>query len=756
MNQIYKYTVAVLAIALAGCVNPEIPEAPAPAAATVRFEIHTPVLSTPSASTRAVDESFENTISNIIVLIAKPSGSAGYAIDRMIRIDQIYPIGPTRAIFTINLDSNPSPAKLLLIANPPGELIDALNGMQLNGMNEEELRSKLNFSIFNSVYGNPRTMPMTGEVLLSQISPAHMINIHVAMTRAVARHDSFLKLDPSSKSFEPTSVWIYNTHTSIQAFPDAGALDPANPARVVAPSLPDGYSQNIYHAEINNAIEADGRFCTMYLPENQGFTRPEDVISEPVKVIFGGRYNGNSYESYYRADFNPRLAGHPLGQVLRNHCYAFTITSVNSDGYATVSEAATKPSGSIGVDVTAWWDHTSELRFGPNDYLIMSDTAAEVPWQSGGVATVSIRTTMSFDWQLGTGQEISGEGMASDSNYRIEARITNHAAAFTDWQITAVALGDNRTADDSRPARLTIKVFGGATSIDITQRRADPARASQKVNVLSLSNGIGGMGVYYDGGSGTTSNAALRNLLINTAYFGPGGVVDFAGFTFDQLASYDVTPSAPVNLDRLRRALKSTDILVIPYASDPDAATVRVILDWLDDPRHVLFAMCDAGIDGGGSASCAILRNALAERLTWRGVNRMTNFGITGCVMAAPAGDNRPFIDGPFGLANQNQVGTGGLNYQLWDGIAEWAEPQPGCEVVPLAVMNTTERTNMMMVGVNPRRGVVYIGEAQMVASFLGNNPRVEAGTSGTPGYNSISTLMCNLWAWAAARVIGE
>ena len=60
----------------------------------------------------------------------------------------------------------------------------------------------------------------------------------------------------------------------------------------------------------------------------------------------------------------------------------------------------------------------------------------------------------------------------------------------------------------------------------------------------------------------------------------------------------------------------------------------------------------------------------------------------------------------------------------------------------------------MMLVGVDPGRRIVYIGESQILSTYLDAMPNVNPGTPDTPGYNSISTLICNIWGWAVNTVL--
>ena len=672
---------------MSGCMSDIDTPTPSPGdnETLVKFNIRTPAPARPGS--RAVDESFENTINNVVVLVAKSNGSGGFNVSQMIRVGNVTQTTATTATFSVTLQADPTPTKLMLVTNLAQGMYNMLDAFQIPGISETDVRTQLNDNFIYSIYGSPRVMTMTGDVTLPGIG-AESFNVDIPLMRMTARVDVRRNLTGGSRSFEPTAVYVRRAQTHSQVFPDLSALDPADPTRVVRASLadPDDSSSN-YNYPIDAVDSSTGLFHTVYVPESVEQGSPYGQLNYAMCLVIAGRYDGSSTESYYRVDFNSGLEGYPFGQVLRNYRYVFDITGVSSPGYGSVEQALANPSSAIRVNVSQW----NEL-------------------------------------------------------------------------------------------------YDGFEFIDPSER---------KINVLSLGSGAGTMGTWYEGGTASDGAAQLRQMLTNTSWFGPGGTVDFAGFTFDQFTDGNVTASTPANLDRLTRALTSTDILIVPYACNPDQPTTDLILRWLSDPHHVMFLSCDAGMDNTpGEATNVILRNSLDNALPWHSVGNLGDQDLLGGILAAfinafmgpfglgatlnttvngalaadPGGANTPFTNGPFGLADVSQMGHGNDNYRMWDQTGEWTSPPDGSGYVPLMVFQVTatatvfgitigtqvEKTSMSLYGVNPTRRVVYLGKTEFMDDYLRSAPSNPGGDPLTPRYNSITTLLCNTWAWAVQTIRGQ
>ena len=94
----------------------------------------------------------------------------------------------------------------------------------------------------------------------------------------------------------------------------------------------------------------------IYLPEadlNWGSVY-DDQHTNRLAIIVGGYYNGSPDMSYYRVDFTNDNAAAPNDKmdILRNHIYQFTISSVKAAGYATAELAYKSMPKNLGFEAT--------------------------------------------------------------------------------------------------------------------------------------------------------------------------------------------------------------------------------------------------------------------------------------------------------------------------------------------------------------------------------------------------------------------
>lgn len=751
--------------------------------ARVRFEIKTPSTSLPG--TRTIDE---NTIEDIKIIVLKTDAENGFVYDYEVDVTS-YENVDGKTTFTANLNVSDEPVKLMLMINKP-DITPVLDGL-----NEEAVRDAL-------VCGYAHIFPimmdmsttMTGEVLLPKIDLTENAPIDVLLLRTMARVDVQLNLGDDSRPFEITKIKVYQMVSGSPIFPDPVAYDdPDSPSKVTAPSLIYNSIEVIQEFETFIPSVVSGLVGTAYVFENKGGITVEEQLASTCMVI-EGKYNNSENITYYRIDFNSGKDGHPFGQVLRNHRYMFNITKVTAPGFPSLIEALQNISRTMVMEVQAWEENGSEVYILPDGgYLGLFDKSVTVPYNTGGIAAFTMRSNLLFQWQLDPGTtpiDNTTPGPISNDFYTV-TMTSELSGGYTDYTFTVEARSDNvgDTADE-RPSQVLITVDTDdgpmVFSVDITQ--ATLMTVSRKINVLSLGTSYGTMGVYYEGGT-SSYPTELRTMLTNHNYFGPDepAPVRFDGFTFDVM-TYSLSD---LNTDELRRALVATDILVADCTAGPDAEAVDIILEWLEDPGHVLIVSADYDY------SNAVLLDRLAtdgNGLTWHPISDIDDPSLLGSVvdalgnlldlilnlasvtidaggmMAAPTVANTPFIDGVFGLANQTQVAGTGV-YTLWDGLAQWAAIGEGSPVIPLMVFQITQEINylnplqqdetkvekideMMLVGVDPDRRIIYMGESQLIDTYFDSNPGTTAGESDTPYYSSITTLLCNTWAWAVNTVL--
>ena len=91
----------------------------------------------------------------------------------------------------------------------------------------------------------------------------------------------------------------------------------------------------------------------IYLPETdlQWGSVYDGQHTNRLAIIVGGYYNNSPELSYYRVDFTNDNTGDKMN-ILRNHVYRFTISSVKAAGYATAELAYKSMPKNLGFEAT--------------------------------------------------------------------------------------------------------------------------------------------------------------------------------------------------------------------------------------------------------------------------------------------------------------------------------------------------------------------------------------------------------------------
>ncbi len=723
----------------------------------------------------------ENYLMEDLAIFVFKQGNGGYVFDYAVKTSETQSLGDNMAMFTAEMKSSDNPVKLMFIVDFDLNLVvPDLEIVPLEaGLTEEEVRElfvleRLRDDDYTTLYG---------EVVLPRLEKVMGNTIEITVTRSVARVDVDKNLEVGSRPFEVTSVRLYRPLDRYQIFPDADAINPSIPTRVRSVSIPQ-------EAEIVDAVEWEFHFLgddgttlsyhtPMLVPESPEAVTDDEKLNATC-VIVGGYYNGDtSKERFYRVDFNSGEPGHPFGQILRNTRYVFNITKVLAPGKDTVEEAATTTANSMVVKVTTWNDNVSQVNFvGTGDYIMVNTNDVVMPYNDGGQRTFTVRSTLPFEWQLGQdGTVYSSEDGVSvgDSHYSIWVT-TSPQGEYTDYTFNIENEAENTDPNDARESAVFIMLQGATLSVSITQEATAGPRV---INVLSLTNNYGSMGVWYpdDPGLVPAQGSYLRDMLVNPANFGPEGTVKIEGFTFDEFQVADVSATSLASADLLRRQLVAADILILPYYSNPSGAILATIEEWRQDPSHVVFVSADApttntafigGLDDGltwydeGELSDeGLLTDLLSGLIDFLSGLLGTLLGggspdveVNGLMAADQTTENAIFVNGPFGQANPATL----MSSTVYDTYSQFAMPEEGSSVIPLAVFQTTitlhgllgatypqdpAKTDMMMMGVDPSERIVYMGESQ----FTGVNCTTQ---------EVIRTLLLNTWGWAVNTVLAE
>lgn len=359
--------------------------------------------------------------------------------------------GTYSATFKARLLSSDQPTTLYIIANADTE-IDA-NAPQI-GDNTATVKSKLTKAISASpisgnlsmwgIYEFPSGLDATSDNTISNIR----------MLRSVARVD-VIKSNVST-NFELVSIQAFRVANTMQIIPNNPTATPS----VTDPSIPISTTYNINTTPITTS--ATSSVAQLYIPEA---TTPAsgDLINDATCIVVGGHYAGSTTTTYYRLDLNPAASGHPLGQVLRNHRYEFTIISVQNEGYSTAQEAATNISSSMEAAVVLWSDYVTYMVFDINNYLGVSESHLVLPGDANSSYNILVQTdlptyTMTWVDQSGVPQGLPSSNL-SDDYFQIDRSPDGSTILVTATQL-------NPADSDDRIRYVQLK--GGALNLLVT------------------------------------------------------------------------------------------------------------------------------------------------------------------------------------------------------------------------------------------------------------------------------------------------
>lgn len=285
------------------------------------------------------------------------------------------------------------------------------------------------------------------------------------------------------------------------------------------------------------------------------------------------------------------------------------------------------------------------------------------------------------------------------------------------------------------------------------------------INVISAAE-IGSLGSGETPGSstsGTNQTAPMRQILNNGDNFGPSGTVRITGFNFSTTANTLSSLSSVT--------LANCDILITSYNSSPSEAIAQRIFDWLEADKHrILMLAVDwkapgVNYEGGTTSYNARIINTLWNQREiipgW--YNGATNaaIGDLGATRGSfYGGFNKVeksayfWRDGPF----TNNY-TFGDNCRFYVRDTYWGSviaPSTNTSLIPLFYDNDSASPDntRILLGVDPRRRIVYIGDSQLYYSSGSSNAQISPSTGVMTDANDYARLMANLWAWMVEEVV--
>lgn len=722
---------------------------------TLVLNIKTPASSLPRATTRSIQTADETHIENVKVLVfSDTNGDGTYFFNYMTEGTQLVNQQNQTSKFQVMLRSSNVPLKIYLVAN----YSDAFASYNpIYGDSEKTVKTSIRRSFTSD--GMLTDLPMYGELSLSGLDAATVNHFDVTVLRAIARVDVKTQLTSDSPTFSLREVYVYRANDEIQIIPDA--VSAGSHIRVSSPSVPSGSTTLASPVVKTSSISTDS-IGGLYVPESVAPEKAGDTRLSATTVVVGGIFGSSTDVSYYRVDFNSGVTGHPLGQILRNYLYTFTIKKVSDAGYTSPDEAAANLASSMTVEVQQWEDFTTEMYFHDN-YIGVSTRQVRIPYLPNYTRTVDIESSMNYEMQW---VETPDAGKVSEadvplSNGYFTATIVRNESESPYLSHIRIESPEYNLTD--QPVQATLRLFANDTSVDITVLKESSSQYSQRIiRVLSVGTSYGSLGFY---NLTYPVTLAMRNVL--DANFTPTSSypVRMGGFFFltvegsNPLYSNATTPQ---NIASFKKLINGFDVLLMTYANVTSPQVADMLLDeWLvEDPHRVLWVMRD----NAASNASILARTAQDGEGVW------DKFGDAFDATAGyrysseedyaynNAEEVKDFFDGPFGSID-NEPGKQILRPgDVVSGTCLLPDSSKQY-VTPLVYSNKAGYKGYMSVGVNKRRGIVYEGEAQFFQYDIGMS--LSANTNGTltttPDSNGkyyFDLIMANIWAWVTGRVI--
>lgn len=429
--------------------------------ATLQFRVNTPAVTVSGgASTRAGTVSnqpaYENTINRVLVLLFRNN-----------RLDEALDgnglsSGVGSTTFRVNTRSGNASVKFYLIANTHFSAADVIN--RLRGKTPSEARAALDaLAVAVNAHGVISPFPFWGELDMpagltpsSETTPTQVTG--VKMVRAVARAVITKSVDDAT--FKPTSATIYRMNSHMAPVPEA--VDGTN--KVSAPTLPT----NAASLAPVSGLDASSLPLTYYLPESSAAASLDASVTGATCIIIGGKFAGSAVDTYYRIDFEKDTdnngAVDRVGEILRNHSYAFNIQSVSAPGWTTPDDAANNRPAGLVVQVQEWADAPSES-FQNNAYtLTVSSREVKLAGTQGSANYIDV-TTDAADFTMQWDEASPASATEIENEYFKVAKTTTGA---NQYRLTVTAKTTN-TGSDNRTQAFNLKAGTLTVSLLIVQ-----------------------------------------------------------------------------------------------------------------------------------------------------------------------------------------------------------------------------------------------------------------------------------------------
>ena len=332
-------------------------------------------------SSRSLTFNEENTIDDIYVLVFNSAG-----VLSTIKQGAVESSTPGSEIdgysghgeFSVTLEASRNSMdtyKLVILANAAallGESIGTDDTSASIGDSYADVAADIYGTITGKMYAAAAddVIPMWGEIDNLVVQPGNS-NQNVDMTRAVARIDLGVGVitmnndewtwngkDTAGKNipFVLEHVYVMRPGNTYSVIPDPAAADGA--PSIPATNAPFTVAASKAAFEYAATANATGGYISkeIYVPEANVLVaagaKPGDANHvNRMALVVGGKYNGSTTETFYRLDF---AVDGDLINVLRNHLYLFSISSVSGPGFPDVETAYSSQSMNIKMNIYDW------------------------------------------------------------------------------------------------------------------------------------------------------------------------------------------------------------------------------------------------------------------------------------------------------------------------------------------------------------------------------------------------------------------
>lgn len=421
----------------------------------VLLKLHVPGTTTPGekGGTRAVDKTEEDQIDDLYILaFNENNGNYDYWVSAK--------KGAGNTTWTALLKVKDYNQRFIVIANAMqanGSLVAAINALKPGEQTKEEIKKLLKVALteaektsgFNAAgTNNHSAFTMCGETAPTKITADGNSALNVSLYRIMARIQVYFGDEATGlDNFTPSTVRLYNFNDKAQVIPNELGSKVTQTTIPADAALQKGEAK---YTVTGNKLEYSIYLFETAQPDNMA---PDSHVNRPCLVV-GGKYNGGNADKYYRVDLGTPKAGTGNQEldyldILRNHSYEITVTSVSGEGHDTEQGALESKSANMTAKVIPWdeteignidFDGEKFLGIGTMEYRVGkmgSDNLIQKVAASTGLEWTATLLNSNGqgnpDWikfvvdgteQTGTGGTGAGENSPADVKFKVAKKDT--------------------------------------------------------------------------------------------------------------------------------------------------------------------------------------------------------------------------------------------------------------------------------------------------------------------------------------------